>query len=372
MAIRTSSSATAGRARPPGSASARPGSRRTGAGLIRRSPLAAASSPSAPLPPTWFGVIATVAGRLRPRPQDGRDDPCQRQLGGSRGGGKSDRPSISANGRYVAFVSDASNLVNGDRNFGFSDVFVHDRRTRRTTRVSLSSAEKEANAGDPYYQAQPSISANGRFVAFGSGASNLVTGDHNGMFDAFVRDRETGKTTRVSISSAGAEGNRDSYLPSISASGRFVAFSSGAGGLVTGDHNGGFDVFVRDRRTGKTTRVSVNSAEQEAYSQDPVFGVYSQEPSISANGRYVAFYSNASNLVRADRNGVPDVFVRDRRTGRTTRVSLSSAEAEANGFSGRPSISADARFVTFVSDAANLIDGDRNRRQDIFVRGPLR
>ena len=151
-----------------------------------------------------------------------------------------------------------------------------------------------------------SISANGRYVAFHSYASNLVPGDGNGQPDVFVHDRKKGLTTRLSVNSAGVEGNGQSYGPSISANGRYVAFRSYASNLVPGDGNEEPDVFVHDRKKGLTTRVSVDSAGFEGNGQ-------SYDPSISANGRYVAFRSYASNLVPEDGNGQPDVFVHDRK-----------------------------------------------------------
>jgi Tol biopolymer transport system component len=162
---------------------------------------------------------------------------------------------ISADGRYVAFQSFANNLVAGDTN-GAEDVFVRDRVTGTTMRVNVSSEGKQTHAfsSDLY----PTISADGRYVAFSSDANDLVAGDKNGTTDGFVRDRVTGKTTRVSVSSEGKQGNDYSYISAISADGRYVAFSSNANDLVTGDTNGIDDVFVRDRVTGKTTRVSVS------------------------------------------------------------------------------------------------------------------
>jgi len=199
-----------------------------------------------------------------------------------------------------------------------------------------------------------SLSADGRYVAFGSNASNLVVGDTNGVTDVFVRDRGTGETTRVSVDSAGVEGNHDSHFPSISADGRYVAFMSLASNLVAGDASGTiWQIFVHDRVTSETTRVSVDSAGVEANDQR-------LEPSISADGRYVYFYSYASNLVVSDANGACDVFVHDRVTGETTRVSVDSAGVEANGGSEQASVSADGRYVTFCSYASNLVVGDTN------------
>ena len=268
-------------------------------------------------------------------------------------------PSISASGRYVAFYSAASNLVRGDTNRA-SDVFVHDRLTGTTSRVSLRSNGNQANRRSSV----PSISGNGRYVAFYSAASNLVRGDSNDRYDVFVHDHRTGRTTRVSVGSNGNQANLQSYSPSISATGRYVAFYSKASNLVRDDTNDGFDAFVHDRQTGTTRRVSVSSNESQANRP-------SYFPSISRNGRYVAFFSAASNLVRGDTNRRFDVFLRDRQTGTTRRVSVSSNGSQGNRASGWPAISANGRYVVFQSNASNLIPDDSNNTYDLFVRGPL-
>jgi Tol biopolymer transport system component len=273
--------------------------------------------------------------------------------------------SISATGRFVAFSDNAPNLVKDKRSY-FYDVYVRDRVRGETTRVSLSSAGAEAN-GDSGY---PSISANGRFVAFASFASNLVPGDTNHRFDVFVRDLKRGKTTRVGVSSAGAEANDGSiWLPAISDNGRFVAFFSRSTNLVPNDHNGIADFFVRDLKRGETTRVSVSSAGAEQ-NRGPGAEELGIVPAISANGRFVAFFSASTNLVEGDHNGTDDIFVRDRKLGETTRVSVSSTGEEANGSSlFYPSISATGRFVAFTSYASNLVAGDENgHAEDVFVR----
>jgi len=264
--------------------------------------------------------------------------------------------SISADGRYVAFYSEASNLVSEDTN-GYSDIFVHDRLTGTTERVSVSSAGEQGDGTSPDH---PVISGDGRFVAFRSEATNLVLGDSNRSYDIFVHDRATGNTERVSVSSAGEQGDGSSFHPSISGDGRYVAFYSRASNLVPGDTNGYNDVFVHDRLTGTTERVSVSSTADEG-------NWHSEFPSISADGRFVAFSSNASNLVPGDTNGYSDVFVRDRLTGTTERVSLSSAGEQANGTSRDPSISGDGWFVAFRSGATNLVSGDTNGADDVFV-----
>jgi Tol biopolymer transport system component len=264
--------------------------------------------------------------------------------------------SISADGRYVAFESEAANLVPGDTN-GKSDIFVRDRQLGTTERVSIDSAGAEGN-GDSYF---PSISADGRYVAFWSNADNLVPGDTNGTFDVFVRDRQLGTTERVSIDSAGVEGNSDSVQDSISADGRYVAFSSIATNLVTGDTNGNEDVFVRDRQLGTTERVSIDSAGAEGNNA-------SYSPSISADGRYVAFESQATNLVSGYTNGGWDIYVRDRQLGTTEGASVDSAGIQGTGSSSRPSICSDGRYVAFYSDGNDLVDGDTNGTSDVFVR----
>ena len=274
---------------------------------------------------------------------------------GVRGDNDSFVPSISSDGRYVAFGSRATSLVSGDTN-AMRDIFVHDRQAGSTTRVSVDSSGAQGDNGSFL----ASISSDGRYVAFQSDATNLVAGDTNTQTDIFVRDRQTGATTRVSVDSNGTQGNVSSIAPSISADGWYVAFESAANNLVTGDTNSLSDIFVHDRQTGSTTRVSVDSSGAQGITG-------SEAPSISADGRYVAFYSTATNLVSGDTNITWDVFVHDRQTGTTTRVSVDSTGAESDGWSGDPSISADGRYVAFGSEATNLVAGDTNALADIFI-----
>lgn len=288
---------------------------------------------------------------------------------GTEANGACEQPSVSAHGRYIAFRSWASNLVSNDTNecyeFGTypsqsgdcSDVFVHDRHTDQTTRVSVASGGTQANS----WSRDPSISADGRYVAFESSASNLVQDDTNGTWDVFVHDRHTNQTTRVSVASNGAQGNSYSGLPSISADGRYVAFWSGAANLVPGDTNGFWDIFVHDRDMDTTKRVSI------AY--DGAQGdQHSSAPSISANGQYVAFWSHAENLVVDDNNNDLDIFVHDCETLETALVSVATDGSQAYTDSWGPRISADGRYVTFFSDARNLVNGDTNHTDDVFVR----
>jgi flagellin-like hook-associated protein FlgL len=198
-------------------------------------------------------------------------------------------------------------------------------------------------------------------VVFSSIASNLVAGDTNGQLDVFVHDRQTGTTTRVSVDSSGNEANGDNWNGSISGDGRYVVIESSATNLATGDTNGVDDIFVHDRQTGTTTRVSVDSSGLEA-------NAGSDSSSVSGDGRYVAFRSTATNLVAGDTNGVDDVFVHDRQTGQTTRISVDNSGAEGNGTSGfGTDISADGQYVAFRSTASNLVAGDTNGVDDVFV-----
>jgi PKD repeat protein len=282
---------------------------------------------------------------------------------GTQGNADSASPAISGDGRYVAFVSDATNLVSGDTN-GYRDVFVHDRQTGQTTRVSLSSTGAQGNSWSGW---PVSISADGRFVAFVAGASNLVSGDTNDLEDIFVRDRQTGQTERASVASDGSQANDLSYSPSITPEGRYVAFQSRASNLVAGDTNGYRDIFVRDRQAHLTERVSVASDGTQGNNACPGDAWPYRWPSISANGRYVAFFSWATNLVAGDTNGDPDVFVHDRQTGETTRVSVASDGTQGDLGSESPAISADGRYVAFQSDANNLVPGEPIYCTEVYV-----
>lgn len=257
--------------------------------------------------------------------------------------GGSAPPAISAAGRYIAFTSSASNLVDGDTN-NSGDVFVHDLQTGATTRVSVGTGGIQLSGDSD----GPAISGDGRYVAFENVGS------------VFVYDRQAGTTARVSVASNGTEGNNTSFGPAISADGRYIAFISHATNLVDGDTNNEPDVFVHDQQTGATTRDSVGTGNAQA--NDSIWAA-----AISGDGRYVAFSSYASNLVDADVNDTGDVFVRDRQSATTTRVSVGTGNTEANGASAFPAISGDGRYVTYASDASNLVGGDTNSSRDVFV-----
>ncbi len=272
---------------------------------------------------------------------------------GQEANGRSTNPAISANGRWVVFESAASNLVSGDDNDRI-DIFVRDRVRQVTERISLGVAgESNGNSYDP------AISDDGRFVVFRSVADNLVAGDHNQAMDIFLRDRTLEQTFRLSIGPHG-EANAASTAPSISSDGRYVAFESRADNLVENDSNDQPDIFVRNRVTGITERVSVSADGQEGNGA-------SQAPAISGNGRFVVFHSRADNLIDGDNNGVTDVFLRDRQLKTTRRVSIALDGGESNRRSRYPSIDSSGRYVAFESDADNLVQNDRNHLSDVFL-----
>lgn len=240
---------------------------------------------------------------------------------------------VSADGRFVTFESLAPDLVPGDTN-DYQDVFLHDRQTGETTALTNGRGTSFAGA----------LSADGRYVVFDSYASSLVPDDTNRERDVFIYDRSSGGLTRIT------DGNDGSYAAAISADGRYVVYFSFADNLVPDDTNGYRDVFVYDQQTGQTTKLTGGNGAALA-------------PSISADGRWVAFYSGASNLVPDDRNSTRDVFLYDRDTGTTTRVTNGNAAS----YTVPGALSADGRYLTYYSYASDLVDDDTNERADVFV-----
>jgi Tol biopolymer transport system component len=313
------------------------------------------SSNSTDLIPGSAGLQIYVRDRL-----NGTIELASVDSNGTLGNNPSEFPRLTPDGRYVGFKSQASNLIPGDTG-NHVDAFVRDRLNGTTERVSISTAGVGAND----YCSAPMLSADGRFAMFSSVATNLVPGDTNGVSDIFVRDRLSGTTERVSVSTAGVQGNQGSFGSDgdgggISADGRFVVFYSYATNLVANDTNDSPDIFVRDRTLGTTERLSINTAGAEA-------NFWNFDPSISADGRFVAFHSYATNLVAGDTNGAADVFVRDRLNGTTERVTVDSLGMEGNIGGRFPSISATGRFVVFISTATNLVPNDTNGYADVFV-----
>ncbi len=269
-------------------------------------------------------------------------------------------PKISSNGRYVVFESDATNLVLNDTNYD-RDIFIKDLVDNTIQIVSLTADSYQSND----YSYNPNISANGHYVVFESYADNLVPNDTNYTTDIFVRDLVDGTTKRVSVNSDGYEGNGSSHNADVSIDGRYVVFESDADNLVSNDTNNYRDIFVRDLMTHTTTRVSVAN---DAFASQSNSNSYN--PSISADGRYVFFESNADNLVSGDTNYSKDVFVRDLVEGITTRVSVSNDpnDSQGNNDSYNHSISVDGRYIAFNSYANDLASNDSDYYSDIFLR----
>ena len=265
-------------------------------------------------------------------------------------------PAISSDGRFVAFVSDADNLVSKDTN-STPDVFVRDRLLGTTERVSVTSAGGQADGSSH----GPAISADGRFVAFESDAQNLIPGGSPfpSGDQVYVRDRQTGTTEIISVNAAGERGNSLSTQPDISGDGRFVVFSSFADNLVPGIQSG-LQVYLRDQGAGTIERISEDAA------GNPGDGS-SVAPKVSLDGRFVAFQTNSGNLI-GDGNHESHILVKDRTTGTFERVSATSTGEPADLLSEHPDITPDGRFVTFFSLATNLVADDTNNRRDIFVR----
>jgi Tol biopolymer transport system component len=354
-----------------------------------------------------FGPVAAVAqpaGASGPRTERASVGNHEQQASG-----RSFMFSVSGNGRYVVFDSSAANLVRGDTN-GAEDVFLRDRRTQTTRRVSVSSSGKQGDLSS----SNPSISDDGRWITFVSDATNLVPNDTNEFSDLFLRDVWTGTTRRIAhlepsggqdrplwngtISADGRSvvlSARDPLLPQdtndhddiyvidlpsetismitppeaddasygqvVSATGRYVTFGSWATNLVSGDTNSTFDVFLHDRTAGTTVRVSLTGDGQQ-------IAGHSGGPAVSADGRYVIFTSEDPDIVPGDTHPGPDVFLRDLRSGTTTMVSVTSAGTPGNDNSSSADISPDGRYVVFGSWATDLVAQDTNAWYDVFVR----
>ncbi len=280
---------------------------------------------------------------------------------GELGGGAPDLPpSLSGDGRFVVFSASSEKIVDNDGNQA-NDVFAYDRETQQTELISV--ATTGSSQGRPANRASNGgiISSDGCWVAFYSDASNVVAADRNDVRDVFLRNRCAGNTQRVSVATDGSEGNAASqaagFLPGISGDGQLVVFSSDASNLDAGDDNAVADVFLRDVANQTTRRLSVGRSGESGNGA-------SQFPALSADGRFVAFQSAASNLVEGDTNGVVDVFVLKLETGEIRRI---EGPAEPNGNSTAPQLNADGTIVAFQSDASNLTSDDSNGTGDVFA-----
>ena len=269
--------------------------------------------------------------------------------------GFSNSVAIADDGKYIIFNSDATNLVPNDTN-NSSDTFIYDRLNQTVELINIApnntGADAPVNIG--------SISGNSRYITFASNASNLVANDTNAQRDIFVYDRQAKTTELISVATDGTQANDLNLFNAISDDGRYVAFESMASNLVAKDTNGQRDIFVRDRQAKTTERINVASNGTQANS-------HASLDSISDDGRYITFSSDASNLVANDTNGQSDVFVYDRIGKTTERISVGSNGTQANGSSSFGSISGDGRYIAFESAATNLIANDTNGLNDIFV-----
>jgi Tol biopolymer transport system component len=265
----------------------------------------------------------------------------------------SEHPSISADGRFVVYDSGADNLVAKDTNNAW-DVFIYDRHTGRNALVSLNSKGIQGDEGS----SNGVISANGLFVVFQSTAKNFVPGV-TPYINVFVRDLRKGITSRIT-NAIGGDSNGASFSWSISGNGRFVVFQSEASNLVAQDNNQNWDIFLYDRQVGKMKLASIASDGSQSNG-------LSSAAVVSDNGRWVAFRSEANNLVSGDTNGVADIFVHDFKTAATQRVSVATDGSQANSGSDSPSMSADGRYIVFESSASNLVRRDTNNFDDIFL-----
>jgi len=269
--------------------------------------------------------------------------------------GQSVTPALSFNGRRVAFVSVAGNLAPGCSE-RFSAIYLRDRNTATTRCLSVGMNGQPADGAS----LQPVISADGRFVAFRSAATNLVAGDTNGVDDVFVYDIDTATLRRVSVGPEGDQANRDSSDPSISADGSKIAFLSRAGNLDRRAMHGEYSVFVRDLGDATTHLASVSSKGKAAET-------FSGQPRISADGRYVAFLSPSAVLAGGRSNGKRQIYRHDLITGSTLLVSRGHDGKPGDGNSFQPAISATGQIMAFRSAAANLVKEDNNFTDDVFL-----
>jgi hypothetical protein len=273
---------------------------------------------------------------------------------GSQTSGLQGRASISQDGRYVVFGSVDSGIVANDTN-GRMDVFVRDLKLGTTTRVNLSSTGAELSLG---YSGFFRMSANGRFVLFDSANNNVVSGDTNSKIDIFLRDLKNNTTEMVSLTSSGGLPNDASSGADISADGRYVAFKSYASNIVSGDTNGSWDIFIRDRKLATTKLISKSTAGLPSNGS-------SNSPSISCDGSYVTFSSNGTDLVSGDTNGLADIFLMDRVNGDS--VSNITPNSNGTGASTNADISCNGETILFHSDASNLVINDTNNAPDLFA-----
>ncbi|WP_285616528.1 hypothetical protein [Kineosporia sp. NBRC 101677] len=301
---------------------------------------------------TLGGLLAAPAQAAAAK---GKTELITKGAGGLAPTGPGAEPSITPNGRYVAFQSTATNLLPKTDSLAHSDIFVRDTKTGKTRKVSTGLKGAEANGGS----SSPDITPDGRYVVFMSAASNLVKNDPDPStlaYEVFHKDLKTGKTTRVTTVKRGPNEHGSEYHPAVSADGQVVVFYSNRADLIKGDTNAVNDVFVWKRATKKITRISVTSTGKQAGAAGAPYDYYagSRDAQISADGKTVVFRSGASNLVKGDTNDVSDVFTHSLTTHRTTRISVGPNGSQATGGipsvhegAGEPTVSDDGKLVVY-------------------------
>lgn len=272
---------------------------------------------------------------------------------GSSWGGNINTPEISADGRYIVFTSNATNLVSDDTN-GQADVFLRDTKLNKTTILSNTDTGAPSNG----YSGSPTISCDGAYVAFKSNATNLVTGNSNTNPSVYLVDRVSGNTIKDITPNANAGAGNST---AISCDGSTLLFASGASNLVSNDTNNASDVFAYQLQDETIERVNVSTdGQQNSSSTGPEIG-------ISFNGKYVTFTSNASNLVTDDTNNTRDIFIRDIQARVTQRINMRSDGMQTTGHSDNPYITQDGRGVIYHSSDSGLVSGDTNGMDDVFM-----
>lgn len=282
---------------------------------------------------------------------------------GQQADGANYSPVFSPDGKKVAFISNATNLVQGDISHR-TDILVKDLVTGQLTQVSTGSNGEQTN-GDSF---SPVFSPDGSKMLFSSTSSNLVAGDTNATQDIFIKDLVTGKVSRISLGNQGEQANGQSGVASFSADGSKIVFASDASNLVAGDTNNKTDIFVKDLITGAIQRVNTDSNGNQAVGETRQLDTLDSFASFSPEGRWVMFSSEATNLVPGDTNKQRDIFIKDLDTGLTTRITATVNGVEANGFSSYASFSPDGNSVVFHSYASNLTPFDYNAAFDILLQ----
>jgi Tol biopolymer transport system component len=311
-------------------------------------------------PDLWSGAgVGTVQVYLRDLAAGTTTPVSVAALGGAADASGASCMGISGTGRFVFLNSNATNLVPGGSN-GLEQSYVRDMQTGITTRVMPGLGNTLPDAG----AAIDAFSPDGRYVVIESASTNLVPGDGNSLYDVFLRDQVAGTTTRVSVGLGGADGDGDSWEGAVSDNGRYVGFTSSADNLVPNDTNGRTDVFVRDLVAGTTERVSLDWTGAQ-------LGSYSGVVRMSADGRYVAFSTDSYLTTPAKIDVDYQTFIRDRALAKTSWVSVNSAWEAANNGAFPEAISADGRFVLFTSIVDNFLPGDTNSAFDVYLRDRL-